>query len=452
MSPNEELEKRLKKLADFKPKPLGQKCIDELKDAAIEIGRIVGLDDNDCVTALEKAFKKKGTNDKQELIEKTIYDGLAEGRGRPIERTHKHGNGKLNGHLRGTIETQRASEIPPRAIRWLWPDRFALGKLGLIGGLPDKGKGLFTCDFMACLTNNHPLPCNEGHMPQGSVILLTAEDDYADTVIPRLMAAGADLKKVHIVKMYHEGPGRHRVFSLLTDLDALRKKLEEFPDALCIIIDPMSAYLGVGKVNNNSTTDVRGFLKPLTDLAAEKMICVLGVMHFNKKVDVTNAMLRIANSLAYSAAARHVYAVVDDPDVENRRLFVKAKNNSAGPAKKTLSYMTGARMIGHDEITKAEIYAPHIEWGPDYVEISASEAMQAEAGGNKGRAERREAKAFLLDRLESGPVKQSELFEESEAAGLSKSTLQRAKKDLKIVSRKGKGLDNAWTWELPGMQ
>ena len=198
--------------------------------------------------------------------------------------------------LRGTLETQRASDISMRAIRWLWPDRFALGKLGLIGGLPDKGKGLLTCDFMACVTNNHPLPCNEGTTSQGSVILLTAEDDYADTVIPRLKAARADLKKIHIVKMYNEGADKQRVFSLLTDLGALRSKIEEIPDTLCVIIDPMSAYLGVGKVNNNSTTDVRGFLKPLTDLAAEKMILVLGIMHFNKKVDVTNAMLRIADS------------------------------------------------------------------------------------------------------------------------------------------------------------
>ena len=112
--------------------------------------------------------------------------------------------------------------------------------------------------------------------------------------------------------------------------------------------------------------------------------------------------------------------------------------------------MTGARLVGTDPETKEEIWAPHIEWGSDYVEITANEAMQAEAGGNRGRAERREAKDFLQDRLADGPVKQAELFEEAEAAGLSKSTLQRAKRDLKIASKKGKGLDNAWTWELPG--
>jgi hypothetical protein len=91
-----------------------------------------------------------------------------------------------------------------------------------------------------------------------------------------------------------------------------------------MIIDPMSAYVGVGKVNTSMTTDVRGFLTPLTDLATEKHVAIIGIMHFNKKADVTNAMLRIADSLAYVAAARHVYVVVDDSEVDGRRLFVSS--------------------------------------------------------------------------------------------------------------------------------
>src|SRR5262245_20531891 len=74
------------------------------------------------------------------------------------------------------LESKLASSFKPRAIRWLWPDRFAIGKLGLIGGLPDKGKGLITCDLFACVTANQPLPCGEGYAPQGSVIYFTAED------------------------------------------------------------------------------------------------------------------------------------------------------------------------------------------------------------------------------------------------------------------------------------
>jgi hypothetical protein len=105
------------------------------------------------------------------------------------------------------------------------------------------------------------------------------------------------------------------------------------------------------------TTDVRGFLTPLTDLAAEMRLFVLGIMHFNKKADVTNAMLRIADSLAYVAAARHVYVVVDNPKVEGSRVFVKAKNNLS-PDTRALTYTTEARKVGVDEETGEEIRAP----------------------------------------------------------------------------------------------
>ena len=413
-----------------------------LTSAARGAARVHGVTKEEYNFALKTAVFQNGMLKVQgeALVDKIINDEWEAAR-------KGHVNGKKYGAA--TLVTRKASEFEPRAIQWLWKDRFALGKIGLIGGLPDKGKGLFTAEFMACVTNDRLLPCNEGQMPQGSVLLLTAEDDYNDTVVPRLMSAGADLDKVTIVELHREANGKERVFSLLTDLDLLRQTMEQIPDLKAVIIDPISSYVGVGKVNNNSTTDVRGFMKPLADLATEKMVSIIGIMHFNKKQDVTNAMLRIADSLAYAALARHVYALVDDPDVEDRRLFVKAKNNSAGPAKKTLSFMTGARKIGLDPVTQEEIWAPHLEWGSDYVEIGASEAMQAEAGGNRGRTERREAKDFLLDRLEGGPVKQTELFEEAEAAGISKSTLQRAKKDLKVISRKGKGMDNVWTWELP---
>jgi AAA domain len=91
-----------------------------------------------------------------------------------------------------------------------------------------------------------------------------------------------------------------------------------------VIVDPVSAYLGVGKVNNSQTTDVRAILAPLTKLAELKKILVIGIMHFNKKADVNNARLRIADSVAYVAAARHVYVVVDDAENDKARLFVKA--------------------------------------------------------------------------------------------------------------------------------
>jgi RecA-family ATPase len=202
------------------------------------------------------------------------------------------------------------------AVDWLWPDRFAIGKLGIIAGLPDEGKGLLISYIAAQITNGGAWPCNEGRARRGKVILFTAEDDPSDTVVPRLAAAKADLTRIVIISMVREA-GKDRMFSLQTDLEMLRRKIDEVGDVVLVLIDPISAYLGVGKMDSYRTTDVRAVLGPVVSLAAELKTAVIGIMHFNKKIDITNALLRISDSLAYGAQARHVYGVIND--AENKR-------------------------------------------------------------------------------------------------------------------------------------
>jgi putative DNA primase/helicase len=344
------------------------------------------------------------------------------------------------------LESAAASTFQMRGIRWFWQYRFALGKLGLIGGLPDRGKGLIASFMIAMATKGGAWPCGEGRAIQGNVLLLTAEDDIEDTIVPRLVAADADLKRAHIIKMVRDAKGR-RMFSIVTDLALLRQKIDEIGDVVMIVIDPMSAYLGVGKIDSYRATDVRGVLAPLTDLAAEKRLAVIAVMHFNKKADVHNAMLRIADSLAYVAAARHCYVVVDDPD-NKRRLFVKAKNNLA-PDTRALSYTIGTTTVGIDEATRETIAAPRIVWGSEYVDVTASEAMQAEEGARSSPVGALDAaKKFLADILAAGPVAKQEIEEAAEGDGISPRTLARAKAKLRIVAKKD-GLREGWRWSLP---
>src|SRR5215831_2161863 len=137
--------------------------------------------------------------------------------------------------------------------------------------------------------------------------------------------------------------------------------------------------MGVGKIDSYRTTDVRAVLSPLKDIAAEKRIAIIGIMHFNKKADVSDAMLRIADSLAYVAAARHCYVVVDDAE-NKRRLFVKAKNNLA-PDMAALSYTIETMTVGEDPDTGDLIGAPYIVWGSEHVHVTATEAMHAEETG-----------------------------------------------------------------------
>jgi putative DNA primase/helicase len=199
------------------------------------------------------------------------------------------------------LNSVRASAVTMAAIDWLWPGRFAIGKLGLVVGLPDEGKGQVLCYIAAQVTHGGLWPCEEGRALQGNVILLTAEDDLNDTVVPRLVAAGADLDRVEIVSLVRRN-NKNRMFSLITDLELLRQKVAEVGDVKMIQIDPISAYLGVGKVDSFRTADVRSVLGPLIDLAGELRVAIVGILHFNKKIDVTNA-LRISNSLALRNSA-----------------------------------------------------------------------------------------------------------------------------------------------------
>jgi hypothetical protein len=190
---------------------------------------------------------------------------------------------------------------------------------------------------------------------------------------------------------------------------------------------------------------VRAVLAPLVDLAAEMKVAIIGVLHFNKKLDVTNALLRISDSLAFGAVARHCFAVVDDPE-HQRKLVVRAKNNLAGSNLGALAFSFGTRKVGTDSKTKKPIKAPHVLWAAHHVNVTASEAMQA-ANSGRDAAARDEAKEFLENFLRSGPVLSQNIEEAAQAEGISRRTLFRAKKDLGIAAIKDPD-DGKWRWEL----
>jgi len=287
----------------------------------------------------------------------------------------------------------------------------------------------------------------EGRSPIGNVVILQAEDGLSDTVVPRLAAAGADLGRVHLLGLVAE-QGKKRMLSLQTDLELLRRKIIEVGDVKLAVIDPVSAYMGgVGKMDSYRTTDVRAVLGPLVDMLEELGIAGLGIMHFNKKVDVTNALLRISDSLAFGAAARHVYGAIDDSD-NGRKLLARAKNNLAcRDTAGTLAYRFNSKTVGRDpDKGNAPIIAPYVEFDSGYVDVTATEAMHA-ANEFKSPGARERAKTLLRDLLAGGPIAQKEIEEMAKAEDIGERTLRTAKKQLHIRSTKQP--DGKWIWELP---
>jgi DNA polymerase-1 len=358
------------------------------------------------------------------------------------------------------LEFLHAGEVKMEAIDWLWPGRFALGKLGLLVGLPDEGKSTLLCYIAGRLTNPKlTWPNAEGCASKhGTVLLLTCEDSPADTLVPRLVAAEADLNRIEIVQMVHDrdikdGRERRRMFSLAEDLDLLRRKIEKLGDVVAIEIDPVTAYLGTGKnaVDSFRDTDVRAVLGPLVQLAGEMRIAIIAIMHFNKKIDVTNALLRISNSLAFGGVARHVFAVTKD-EVNARRLMTRAKNNIAKEAdNQTLAFHFETKQVGKDWRDGRPIEAPFIEFEPGYVAVTATEALSA-VNENRAPGALDDAKDFLREILVAGGGRapKAEIEEAAEAEKISGITLRRAKKALKVRAEKDRVTpDGKWFWVLP---
>jgi DNA polymerase len=346
-----------------------------------------------------------------------------------------------------------AAEVKMSDVTWLWPNRFALGKLGIIAGLPDEGKGQLANFIAARVTTGGLWPMGEGRSPIGNVVILQAEDGLSDTVVPRLAAAGADLSRVHLLGMVEE-QGAKRMPSLQTDLELLRRKIAEVGDVKLVVIDPVSAYMGVGKMDSYRTTDVRAVLGPLVDLLEELGIAGVGIMHFNKKVDVTNALLRISDSLAFGAAARHVYGAIDDSD-NGRKLLVRAKNNlacrdSAG----TLAYRFNSKTVGHDpRKDNAPIVAPYVEFDSGYVDVTATEAMHA-ASDFKAPGTGERARTLLRDMLAGGtPVPENTFQDMAKEEDISWSTMKNVKRKLRIKSVRSEaaGVEGKghWLWQWP---
>ena len=337
-----------------------------------------------------------------------------------------------------------ASEIAPERVDWLWPGRIARGKHTCFAGEPGTGKSQLATDIEARITMGAEWPCGEGRAPQGSIIILSAEDGEADTIVPRLLAAGADLGRVHIISAVRiEDKGR-RSFNLRADLDLLERKIVELGDVGLIRIDPISSYLG--KTDSHNNAEVRGVLEPIAEMAERMRIAILSITHFSKTgaASTTKALHRFIGSIAFVGAPRAAFAVIEDSSDTERRLLLHAKNNLAAPPQ-GLAFRLKQTIVG--DLGKG-IVASRVEWEHEPVTVTADEALAAEAAGAADTSSGVEAENFLQQLLAEGPVPAKQVRADVDAAALSWSTVKRAKARLGIKAEKD-GMDGGWSWSLP---
>lgn len=226
-----------------------------------------------------------------------------------------------------------ASEVQPEPVDWHWKKRLARGMLTLLVGDPGLGKGLLCATIAAETTNGSRLPDGKVGEP-GGVIIMSPEDSYQHTIVPRLIAAGADLSKIILlseVPDFDENENQYnRPVSFPEDASILEEAIIECKASLAII-DPVLAMVN-GKYDTHKDQEARIALGRVLSVAERQQCAVLGIFHLNKSQS-GNVLYRSAASIAFIAMARVGLFLVPDPDnPENGRVLVNHKNNLAAKA------------------------------------------------------------------------------------------------------------------------
>ncbi len=332
------------------------------------------------------------------------------------------------------------ADVRAKEVAWLWRGRLPAGMLVLLDGPPAAGKSTVVADLAARLTTGRAFPGDppRGRLSCADVVLIGAEDSPEHTLRPRLDAAGADPRRVHLFTGRRVGSG-HRTVRFPDDVDELERIIKR-AGALLAVVDPVSGY--VGQVDLHRDNDMRAALTPLAGVAQRTGAAILMVRHLRKSGG-TAAINRGMGSIAISALARAGLMLLADPDDRTARILAWAKL-SVGPVPRSLR----CRLAGDEG-------APRVQW-EGTSDLSADDILSRQDRALRGDGESQRARDDAGDWLLAELAQRSEfpvgdLLRRASAAGFSEMTVKRARQELGIEARRVGGVGGAgrWVWSLP---
>lgn len=330
------------------------------------------------------------------------------------------------------------ADVDMRPVDWLWGGWLARGKLHILAGSPGTGKTTIALALAATVSTGGRWPdgeqCNAGK--PASVLVWSGEDGLADTIAPRLAAAGADMSRIHAVDSVRID-GQPVAFDPAVHVPELAARMAELGDVGLLIVDPIvSAVAG----DSHKNGEVRRALEPLVRLGQDFGCAVLGISHFSKGTGGKDPTERVTGSIAFGALARVVLGTVKPREEGEPRLLVRTKAN-IGPDSGGFAYDL------RQEEVRPGLSASRVVWG-EAVEGSARDLIGEAEGSDGERSATDEAEEWLRDELDTGPKPARDVQKSARAAGLSDKALRTARTRLGVKPVKS-GFGGGWTWGLP---
>jgi putative DNA primase/helicase len=342
-----------------------------------------------------------------------------------------------------------ASDIPPKLTKWLWKDHVPLHHVTVFAGMPQKGKSTAVCDLIARLTTGNAFPLAANTVQPCEVAILATEDDKDEMIVPRLVAAGANLDRIRFpFPLQHEQVTWE--IALDKDLPLLKTYLRERPSVRLLVVDPVTSY--IGEVDPNKPKEVRPFLNKLKAFAKEMDITVLLIMHLSKNPDVS-ALHRVGGAATWIEVPRSVWFFDLNPDQEDgvrplTYVMVNGKlNMTADDKKKSLEY----QFVGVDVPIEGQMESiGRIKWGTESdLELDGLYKKERRKPGpepKKIEAAMEWLRSCLAD---GGEYFVTDVFANAEKAGHKPDTLRDAQKRLGIKPHRQFANKGSWLWQLP---
>jgi len=408
-----------------------------LNVAAFNLGTLAGwpeMDANEAQARLRDAADQAGLPELE--ARSTIASGWTAGAASPRSKPEpaaakaakaaKEADAKVEG-LAGKRAVKYASEVTPKKIEFLWPGRIPLGKLTTFAGHGGLGKTFVLCDISARISTGAEWPFSDGECAEaGDVLFISGEDDEADTLVPRLMACGADRSRIAFLSDDFSD-----AFSLVS-LKILAEAVKALRNPRMIVIDPPTNYLE--GVDDHKNSELRSLvLRPLAKFASDHNVAIILNNHVNKSSgkDV-EAACRVMGSVAWVNGVRTAYLFVRDESEPERVVIATIKTNVG----KMPSAMTYRIVSGADD-------SASVEWIDEQTR-TADQVNKATSAGAKAakwledlfRTQREWPSADITRLAKDSGVSKRALFESPEVAGLP--ILKR-----KRTSSQG---ETAWFW------
>jgi putative DNA primase/helicase len=314
----------------------------------------------------------------------------------------------------------------------------ARGKLHVLAGAPGTGKTTIAMSLAGVVSMGGTWPDGERSL-HGNVVIWSGEDDPADTLVPRLISTGAELGGIYFIGDVADGRGDRRPFDPAVDVPRLQTEIARVGNVMLLIIDPIVSAVA-GDTHKNG--EVRRALQPLVDLAGQLGIAVLGVTHFSKSSMGRDPVERVTGSIAFGALARVVLVTANESQADNSsRILARAKSN-IGPDGGGFRYQL-------EQVDATGIEASRVTWGAAIQGKAQALLDDAESARDETRSAKGSAKSWLRDQLSDGPRSSKEIESAAEVAGMAWRTVERAKSELGVVSKKT-SQRGCWEWSLPG--